>query len=202
MNDSIQNHSRYCAYLTFRNTIFKHDQMLYVINKPFLLTLDNDNIVFQIISDIVFSNKIHKGNEYEYYILITNKLDHCNSVIRRLSTYLYTKDSSINLLFKFRFKCDIMPKDNKLILYEQELSYSNIIDILIRFLPKEIIGIIYNMLNIKCISFTNFKINSNSTYICNPIFYINKKEIYSRINKKITLGSYHGNRNHLDIMIN
>lgn len=211
----------YSTYFAYRNVASK-DLCLNVVKKPFIINLSEEkisignittvscntkqeldqNLIFQIISDRMYSQyiDIFSGNTYEYYILLIKENNYLDTNNRnKISKYLYDSENIIEL-FKFRFETEnyidayLYQKSNNLILYQNDLSYYNLKSILIKFLPEELIQIIYNMLNITKINFNYLKSTKykNYVYICNPYLEINSNLLYSKIKNDVMLesGSY------------
>jgi hypothetical protein len=204
----------YYAYFGYRNTS-SSDLCLQVVKNSFIINsstsdksienittiscntnIDQD-LIFQIISDRMYSQflNIFSGDIYEYYILLIKDSKDNTNFRNNISTYLYNSENIIEIL---KFKLDTkkimnsyfyQKNKNDLTLYENDLSYLNLKDILIEFIPEELILIIYNMLNINTLNFNYFKSDNNNFYICNPSFEINSNLLYSKINNDIILDS-------------
>lgn len=174
-------------FLAYRNHNSKK-KLLNVVIRPFIITDDykQKKRILQIISDTIFSLVLNiKNNEcYDFYIIESDSPDNGNSILSaRISEYLY---NNINLINYYGIKqtfysklnsknIDIKSKD--VYLYNNNISFEFIYSVLIDYLPIEIIRIIYNMLNVLKMSFSNYKIDNKNTYICNPQISLNYESI-------------------------
>lgn len=167
-------------FLAYKNHNSKN-KLLNVVTRPFIITKDFKKIILQIISDTIFSLTLNtKNNEsYDFYIIESNSDFNSNSLISsRISEYLYVDKNLINyydlkkIFYSTLNSKSIDVNSKEIELYNNNISLEFIYSILIDKLPKEIILIIYDMLNILKMSFNNYKIDNKNVYICNPIINI------------------------------
>lgn len=185
-------YEKYQIYFAYKKK--SDDLRISVTKMPMIITKDesnNNELIMQLISDTSFNLILDKDDEYKFFIFLVKRDNHFLSYKMRtlVSEYLYKKNDSIFLLKEFKLKENIL-NDFSVTLYENNLSYNTLVNILIRFIPSELIYIIYNYLNIKTLSLNVYNIN-NKKYICNPTIYLEKKNIKKYFDRNIELLSSH-----------
>ena len=157
------------------------DRLLKVSSNSFLSIDNNENIIFQIISDKIYCQNVYKNQKFTYFILSVE-----NSIIfkrNHLAKYLYNSNG-IKLLFKIDFDFNkSYINTNKLSMFPLKygIEYCFIEKLLIKYLPVEIIEIIYNLLDSISVDFTKIS-TQTGIYICNPNFSV-KKTLLQKILK-------------------
>ena len=193
-------YDQYYIYFAYKNKKIQTNT-LEVPRSPLIVLkddLNDDNIICQYISDKFFNQILNKTDHYEFYIFLVKinipiKPSELLLIRQSISNYFYNESNYIYLLKKFTYNSELNMNllsteyESNMNLYENNMSYQNLQNIFIRYLPEELILIIYEYLDISILSLNVYNLEKNNIYICNPCIEIKEKHISNGFDRKISL---------------